>query len=184
MNLIIFGPPGAGKGTQSKFLEKKFNMFQLSTGDFLRKEVKNNTPIGKKISSIINSGAFVSDEIVSELIQNKNYHNRIIFDGYPRSISQAKNLEKLLNKYNQKIEIVLKLSVSLETIKKRILERQNLENRPDDIESVAIKRYKKYEESTEPLIEYYKKLDLLKVIDGERSVEQINKEISDIIALI
>ncbi len=188
MNLIIFGPPGAGKGTQSKFLEKKFNMFQLSTGDFLRKEVKNNTPIGKKISSIINSGAFVSDEIVSELIekiiQNKNYHNRIIFDGYPRSISQAKNLEKLLKIHNQKIDIVLKLSVSLETIKKRILERQNLENRPDDIESVAIKRYKKYEESTEPLIEYYKKLDLLKVIDGERSVEQINKEISDIIALI
>ena len=188
MNLIIFGPPGAGKGTQSKFLEKKFNMFQLSTGDFLRKEVKNNTPIGKKISSIINSGAFVSDEIVSELIekiiQNKNYHNRIIFDGYPRSISQAKNLEKLLNIHNQKIDIVLKLSVSLETIKKRILERQNLENRPDDIESVAIKRYKKYEEYTEPLIEYYKKLDLLKVIDGERSVEQINKEISDIIALI
>ena len=86
--------------------------------------------------------------------------------------------------HNQKIDIVLKLSVSLETIKKRILERQNLENRPDDIESVAIKRYKKYEETTEPLIEYYKKLDLLKVIDGERSVEQINKEISDIIALI
>ena len=124
MNLIIFGPPGAGKGTQSKFLEKKFNMFQLSTGDFLRKEVKNNTPIGKKISSIINSGAFVSDDIVSELIekiiQNKNYHNRIIFDGYPRSISQAKNLEKLLNIHNQKIDILLKLSVSLETIKKRI----------------------------------------------------------------
>ena len=131
MNLIIFGPPGAGKGTQSKFLEKKFNMFQLSTGDFLRKEVKKNTPIGKKISSIINSGAFVSDEIVSELIekiiQNKNYHNRIIFDGYPRSISQAKNLEKLLNIHNQKIDLVLKLSVSLETIKKRILEQINKE---------------------------------------------------------
>ena len=188
MNLIIFGPPGAGKGTQSKFLEKKFNMFQLSTGDFLRKEVKNDTPIGKKISSIINSGAFVSDEIVSELIekiiQNKNYHNRIIFDGYPRSISQAKNLEKLLNKYNQKIEIVLKLSVSFETIKKRILERQTLESRLDDSEAIAIKRYETYEQSTEPVIEYYKRLNLLKVIDGERSIEQINKEISDIIALI
>ena len=90
----------------------------------------------------------------------------------------------MLSKYKQKIDIVLKLSVSLETIKKRISERKIVEKRPDDNEDVAIKRYKTYEKSTEPVIEYYKKLNLLKVIDGERSIDQINKEISDIISLI
>ena len=188
MNLIIFGPPGAGKGTQSKFIAENFKLFQLSTGEFLRKEIKDNTEIGKKISSIINSGSLVSDIIVSDLIEkiisNKKYHNRIIFDGYPRSLAQAKNLDNLLNKNNQKIDIVLKLSVSLETVKKRITERRALENRPDDNEQIAVRRYKTYEKSTEPMIEYYKKMNLLKVVDGERSIDQINKEISDIIALI
>ena len=188
MNLVIFGPPGAGKGTQSKFIVKKFNMFQLSTGEFLRKEMSENTSIGKRISSVINAGNLVSDQIVSDLIEkiiSKNeYKNRIIFDGYPRNINQAKNLDNLLNKYKQKIDIVLKLSVSLETIKKRILERRKQENRIDDNEEVAVKRYQTYERSIEPVIEYYKKLNLLKIVDGERPINQINSEISDIISLI
>ena len=188
MNLVIFGPPGAGKGTQSKFIAEKFNLFQLSTGEFLRKEISNNTPIGKKISSIINEGNLVSDQIVSDLIEkiisNKDYKNRIIFDGYPRNLNQAKNLDNLLKKYKQKIDIVLKLSVSLQTIKKRILERRSQEKRPDDNEEIAAKRYETYEKSTEPIIEYYKKLNLLKVVDGERPIHHINTEISDIISLI
>ena len=188
MNIVIFGPPGAGKGTQSKFIEQKFNLYQLSTGEFLRKETLKKTSIGNKISSVINSGALVSDEIVSNLIEkiisDSKYKNRIIFDGYPRNLNQAKNLDNLLNKYNQKIDLVLKLSVSLETIKKRISERRTLEKRPDDNENVAIKRYQTYEKSTEPVIEYYKKLNLLKVVDGERSIDQISIEISDIISAI
>ena len=188
MNLIIFGPPGAGKGTQSKFIADKFKLFQLSTGEFLRKEIINNTEIGKKISTIINAGSLVSDDIVSNLIEkiisNTKYNNRIIFDGYPRSLAQAKNLDNLLKKYKQKIDLVLKLSVSLETVKKRISERKALEKRIDDNEEIAIKRYQTYEKSTEPVIEYYKKMNLLKAIDGERPIDQINKEISDIIALI
>jgi len=188
MNLIIFGPPGAGKGTQSKFIADNFNLFQLSTGEFLRKEITNNSEIGKKIASIMSSGSLVSDEIVSNLIEkiisNEIYNNRIIFDGYPRSLDQAKNLDRLLKKYKQKIDIVLKLSVSLDTVKKRISERRNLEKRSDDSEDIAIKRYNTYEKSTEPVIEYYKKMNLLKVIDGERSIDQINREIGDIIALI
>ena len=188
MNIVIFGPPGAGKGTQSKFIEQKFNLYQLSTGEFLRKEMSENTSIGKRISSVINAGNLVSDQIVSDLIEkiiSKNeYKNRIIFDGYPRNINQAKNLDYLLNKYKQKIDIVLKLSVSLETIKKRILERRKQENRIDDNEEVAVKRYQTYERSIEPVIEYYKKLNLLKIVDGERPINQINSEISDIISLI
>jgi len=188
MNVVIFGPPGAGKGTQSKFIVEKFDMFQLSTGEFLRNEMSQNTEIGKKITSVINSGALVSDGIVSNLIEkvisNKQYQNRIIFDGYPRNLNQARNLDDLLKKYNQKIGIVLKLSVSLETIKKRISERRTQEKRPDDNDAIAIKRYKTYEKSTEPIIEYYKRLNLLKVVDGESSIDQINNEISDIISLI
>ena len=188
MNLIIFGPPGAGKGTQSNFIAKKYNLFQLSTGEILRKQIKQKTDLGIKISPIINSGSFVPDDIVSKLIEKfineKIYNNRIIFDGYPRSLAQAKNLDYLLEKSKQKVNIVLKLTVSLETIKKRISERRTLEKRPDDSEEIAIKRYQTYEKSTEPVIEYYKKLNLLKVIDGERSIEQINNEISDIIAFI
>ena len=188
MNLIIFGPPGAGKGTQADFIVNKFNLYQLSTGEVLRNEIKNKTKLGKEISTIINSGTLVSDEIVKKLVENfisnNEYKNRLIFDGYPRNLIQAKTLSELLSKYDQKIDLVLKLSVSLETIKKRISERRSLEKRADDSEEIAIKRYNTYEKTTEPVIDYYKKLNLLKVIDGERSIDQINKEISDIITLI
>ena len=188
MNLIIFGPPGAGKGTQADFIVNKYNLYQLSTGELLRNEIKNKTELGKEISSIINSGSLVSDGIVKKLVEifisNKKYKDRLIFDGYPRNLNQVKTLNELLSKYEQKIDLVLKLSVSLETIKKRIIERQTLEKREDDSEEIAIKRYKTYEKSTEPVIEYYKKMNLLKLIDGERSIDQINKEISDIISLI
>ena len=188
MNIVIFGPPGAGKGTQSNYIANKFKLHQLSTGDLLRKEIKDQTKLGNEISSIINSGNLVSDQIVSDLIEkyisNPIYKSRLIFDGYPRNLNQAKNLNSLLTKRDQKIDIVLKLSVSLETIKKRISERRTLEKRPDDNEKVAIKRYETYEKSTEPVIEYYKKLNLLKVVDGERSIDQISIEISDIISAI
>ena len=185
MNIIIFGPPGAGKGTQSKFIAEKFRLFQLSTGEHLRKEIATNSDIGKKISNIINSGSLVSDNIVSDLIEkfisDKKYHNRIIFDGYPRSLTQAKNLDNLLKKYKQKIDIVFKLSVSLETIKKRISERQSQEKRSDDNEDTAIKRFKTYEKTTKPLIEYYKNSNLLKEVNGESTINEINIKISGLI---
>ena len=188
MNIVIFGPPGAGKGTQSKFIVNKYKLYQLSTGELLRDEIKNKTELGSKISSIINSGELVSDEIVDNLIEkfvsNYVYRDKIIFDGYPRNIIQAKNLDNILKKYNQKIDIVLKLSVSLDTVKKRILERQSQEKRADDSEELAIKRYKTYEKSSEIVIDYYKQSNLLKVVNGETGISEINTEISGLIDTI
>ncbi len=188
MNLVIFGPPGAGKGTQSKFVVKKYNLFQLSTGELLRTEINKKSKLGNEISSIINSGKLVSDDIVSNLIEKfvseEKFKNKLIFDGYPRNISQAKNLDILLKKYNQKIDLVLKLSVSLEIIKRRISERLAQESRADDNEETVITRYRTYEKSTEPVIEYYKRSNLLKVVNGEAGISEINTEISRIIDTI
>ena len=185
MNIVIFGPPGAGKGTQSNFIVKKFNLHQLSTGELLRKEIKDKTKLGKDIESIINSGNLVSDEIVSNLIEkyisNNMYKNKLIFDGYPRNLIQVKNLDFLLKKYNQKIDIVLKLSVSLKTIKKLISERKTLERRKDDNENIAVKRYEMYENNIEPVIEFYKQSKLLAVVNGEKPITEISDEISGLI---
>ena len=136
----------------------------------------------------MNSGSLVSDNIVSDLIEkvisDNKYHNRIIFDGYPRSLDQAENLDNLLKKYKQKIHIVLKLSVSLETIKKRISERQVQEKRTDDNDEIAIKRFKTYEKSSKPVMDYYIQSNLLKVINGEAEISEINSEISGLIDAI
>ena len=188
MNLVIFGPPGAGKGTQSSFIAKKFKLYQLSTGELLRNEIKNKTNLGKQISSIINLGNLVSNELVGSLIEkylsDKNYQNKIIFDGYPRNLIQAQTLNELLIKYNQKIHIALRLTVSLDTIIKRIKERSNLEKREDDSEEIAIKRYETYEKNIKPVIDFYKHSNLLKVVDGESSIIEINNEISALIESI
>ena len=107
MNIILFGPPGAGKGTQAQYLVKKLNGYQISTGDILREEIKKDTDIGKKIISNMNEGKFVSDDIVNSLLKNHVFDpikkEKLIFDGYPRSLTQAKNLDLLLNSSNQKI---------------------------------------------------------------------------------
>ena len=188
MNIVIFGPPGAGKGTQSNYIVKNFQLHQLSTGELLRKEIKNKTSLGNEISSIINSGNLVSDSIVSDLIEkyisNDIYKSRLIFDGYPRNLIQVKNLNNLLKKNDQKIDIVLKLSVSLETILKRISERKTLEQREDDNELIAVKRYKTYEKNIEPVIEFYKQSNLLSVVNGEKTISEISSEISGIIERI
>ena len=185
MNIVIFGPPGAGKGTQSNFIVEKYKLHQLSTGELLRKEIKDKTNLGLQIESIINSGNLVSDNIVSDLIEkyisDQTYKNRLIFDGYPRNLIQVKNLDNLLNKYDQKIDLVLKLSVSLEIIKKRILERKNLEHRADDSEKIAVRRFEMYEKNIEPVIKFYKQSNLLTVVNGEKAITEISDKISDLI---
>ena len=128
MNIILFGPPGAGKGTQARYLVKKLNSFQISTGDMLRDEIQNDTEIGKKIINDMNDGKFVNDEIVNELIKkaifNPQKKDNLIFDGYPRSISQAKNLDNLLKDSHQKIDFIFFLNVNKDTIIKRVEKRK------------------------------------------------------------
>ena len=159
MNIILFGPPGAGKGTQAKYLVKKLNNFQVSTGELLRYEITKNTEIGKIITDDMNNGKFISDKIVNNLIKkiifDPNKKNRLIFDGYPRSISQAKNLNLLLENSNQKIDFIFFLKVNKETIIERIKKRKFLEDRADDETNTILKRYDNYMLKTKPVLEFY-----------------------------
>ena len=191
MNIILVGPPGAGKGTQGNKIVKKFNLHKVSTGDLLRDEIRKDTNIGKKIKLLIDKGSFVSDEIINDLIEkiisNKKFNNRLIFDGYPRNLNQAFSLKKIFDKYNQKISIVISLQVDKNTIIKRILGRQIcekcgkifnlyfnpssneshscgedfLKTRSDDNEKTIKNRYETYLNKTLPIIDYYKKQNIL-----------------------
>ena len=181
MNIILFGPPGAGKGTQAKYLVKKLNNFQISTGDILREEIKNNSDIGKKIIDVMNDGRFVSDDIVNQLLEKQVFDpqkkNKLIFDGYPRSINQAKNLDLLLDSSNQKIDFVFFLNVNKETIIKRIQKRKILEKRSDDELDTILKRYDTYMETTKPVLDFYSKNSNFHEIDGSDDIEQITNKI-------
>ena len=181
MNIILFGPPGAGKGTQAKHLVKKLNGFQISTGEILRNEIKNNTEIGKVIIDDMDNGRFVSDEIVNTLIKKVVFDttkkNKLIFDGYPRSISQAKNLEILLKSSNQKIDFIFFLNVNKEIIIKRIEKRKILENRSDDEINTILKRYDTYMETTKPVLDFYAKNSNFYEIDGTLEIDEITSKI-------
>ena len=181
MNIILFGPPGAGKGTQAKYLVKKLNGFQISTGDILREEIKKDTEIGRKIIYNMNEGKFVSDEIVNNLLKkyvfDQNKKEKLIFDGYPRSLSQAKNLDLLLNGSNQKIDHIFFLNVNKETIIERIKKRKILEKRSDDDLETILKRYDTYIETTRPVLDYYSKNSNFHEIDGSMEIDQITNKI-------
>jgi len=212
VNVILFGPPGAGKGTQADNVVKSFNLFKFSTGDLLRKEIDNKTDLGNKIKFLMEEGSLVPDSIINNLIDkilsDKIYFNRLIFDGYPRNLDQAKNLDVLLNKYNQKISCVLNLQVDKNLLLKRILGRQictkcglifneyfkpatnknhHCENkflvkRSDDNEKTLLNRYETYLDKTLPILDYYKKLNLLYKINGKAEIDQIFEEIKGIIS--
>ena len=211
MNLIIFGPPGAGKGTQSSNIINNFNLKQVSTGDLLRNEIKTKTDLGKKIESIINKGELVSDDVVNILIRKiisdpKNL-NRLIFDGYPRTISQIHSLEKLLKKFNQKISVVINLYVEKDIVSKRIegrvictkcfkifnaylnpansknhkCEKKYLEKRTDDNSKTILNRYETYVVKTKAILDYYNKKGILHEIDGNQIIVEIYDKIKGIL---
>ena len=211
MNIVLFGPPGAGKGTQANYISDEFNLFKISTGDLLRKEIKKKSSLGIKIKTIIDKGSLVSDNIIDNLIEkvvsNKVYENRIIFDGYPRNLNQAKCLDSLTKKYNQKISCVLNLKVDFNIIVKRILGRQIcskcslifneffhpstnknhkcdskfLQKRSDDNENTIKNRLKAHSNETTPILNYYENQKLLTNINGMSKIDEIYKEIRLII---
>ena len=185
MNIIIFGPPGAGKGTQAKYLVKKLNSFQISTGDILRQEINKDSEIGKKIINNMNEGEFVEDEIVNKLLEkiifDPDKMNKLIFDGYPRTIEQGKNLEILLNKSNQKIDYILFLNVKKDSIIQRIEKRKILEKRSDDDASTILKRYDTYMEITKPVLDFYSSRSNFYEIDGSNEIAVISSKIAQII---
>ena len=212
MNLILFGPPGAGKGTQADKITHAFKLYKISSGDLLRDEINKKSNLGNAIKSAIDRGSLVSDKIINDLMDkiltNRKFNNKIIFDGYPRNLDQALNLDLLLKKHNQKISYVLSLNVDKEFILKRIMGRQTCTKcgsifnkyfkpatnknhkcgfdfiviRSDDNEKTISKRYQTYLDKTLPILDHYKKLNLLHEIDGKREINEIFKKISDIIA--
>ena len=211
MNIILFGPPGAGKGTQAQFIVKKHNYFQLSTGDLLREEVKLKTSLGAEIETLISNGKFASDKTVNTLLRksitNLKFRDRIIFDGYPRNVDQAKNLELILGEFNQTIGHIIFLNVSKDIIEKRIMGRMTcdkcnmtlneffnkneielhpcgkefLKKRKDDNFDVAITRYDTYMKTTRPVLDFYSKNANFTKIDGAGEIEQITNKINDVL---
>ena len=185
MNIILFGPPGAGKGTQAKYLVKKIDGFQISTGDILRDEIKKDTDVGKIIINDMNDGKFISDEIVNKLIKSIIFDplkkNKLIFDGYPRSLSQAKNLDLLLKESSQKIDLIFFLNVNKDTIIERIQKRKIIENRSDDELNITLRRYDRYMETTRPVLDFYSKKQNFHEIDGTLKISEITNKIDTFI---
>jgi adenylate kinase len=181
VNIVLFGPPGAGKGTQAKYLIKKLNSFQISTGELLREEIYKNSDIGKIITNDMKNGKFVSDEIVNSLIEkfisDPKKKNKLIFDGYPRSLSQAKNLDVLLEASNQKVDLILYLKVDKETVVKRLEKRKIIENRSDDETITILKRFDTYMNTTEPVLNYYSENPNFQEIDGSLEIDEITRKI-------
>jgi len=178
VNFLIFGPPGSGKGTQSVQLAKKFNLAHLSTGDMLRAEISSGTELGKKMSSIMEKGELVPDEVVIEMIANridsaKNVAG-FLFDGFPRPVAQTIALEKMLNDRNMKIDSMLVLDVDHDELVRRLIARAELSGRPDDKDPAVIEnRIDVYREKTEPIISYCRERGIYQPVKGMGTIEEI-----------
>ncbi len=183
MQIIIFGPPGAGKGTQAKLIQQYFNIPQLSTGELFRNAIKNQTELGKKVKSILDAGDLVPDEIVVDLvittIRQPKYENGYILDGFPRTIKQAELYDELLLKDNKELDAFISLEVPKEELIKRIKNRE--EGRDDDTPEKIKRRIEVYERQTFPVKEYYRDKGKLCEIDGIGTIEEIHQRIRDVL---
>lgn len=182
LNIALFGPPGAGKGTQSKLLMEKYNLVYISTGDILRAEIKEGTELGEKARSIIEKGGLVDDEIIVQIIERKikmnNQADGFLFDGFPRTLVQAYILEGLLLKLNTSLSCMVSLEVPHDELKKRLLNRAEIEKRKDDTEEVINVRLQEYETKTTPVANFYKEKGLFHPINGMDDVQTVFKDLT------
>jgi len=186
-NLILFGPPGSGKGTQSLRIAEKYNLVHISTGDIFRREIRNKSALGLRVQSIIERGELVPDDLLVDILrtalQQAGNSSGFVFDGFPRTIRQAEDLDKLLNETSEKVSLVLSLDVDEEEVVTRLLKRAQLEGRKDDTEEVIRNRMKVYHSQTHPLMEYYNKQKKFKSVTGVGSINDIFRDICKVIDL-
>ena len=183
---LLFGPPGAGKGTQAKLLVEKYNFHHVSTGDLLRKEIAKGTELGLKAKSLIDAGNFVDDAIVVGMIGSEIANNPevggFLFDGFPRTVAQAEILDQMLQKQGKSVDKVISIIISDEMVFERIQHRANIEGRKDDADPKTIQnRIDTYHAKTEPLIEYYKPQGKYNEICGVGTIEEIFAKISEVL---
>ena len=183
-NIVIFGAPGAGKGTQSDFIVEHFGLTHVSTGDLLRKEIAEQTELGKRIKNIMDAGQLVSDDIVVEMMDKAIAadKNGMLFDGFPRTVAQAETLDHLLAKYGRELTCMVQLEVPKVELMRRLLERAKIQGRADDNEATINNRLNEYNNKTLPVAEYYAKQGKQRVINGLGSIEDIANRIKAVIA--
>lgn len=185
LNLILFGPPGSGKGTQALLLKDKYNLLHVSTGDMFRMHTKNNTPLGIRVKEIMDSGELVPDSITIEMLEEEVQNNPqvkgFIFDGFPRTVPQAQALDLFLEGKGEKIDAVIQLEVSEEEIKHRIAEREKISGRADDDAVKVLKRLEEYFSKTIHVIPYYTAQNKVTKLNGIGNIEDINVSISQVI---
>lgn len=185
LNIVIFGPPGAGKGTQSEKLIEKYNLKHISTGDLFRWHTKNDTELGLKVKQIMNSGELVSDDItiamLNEEVEKNPDSGGFLFDGFPRTVAQAEALDKLMESKDTQIHHVVELKVSEDEVKKRIAKRRELENRADDADDKLLKRIDEYFTKTVHVLPYYSELGRLSTVNGIGDIDEISVSITNIL---
>lgn len=211
MKIILLGPPGSGKGTQARFITEKYGISGISTGDMLRDEVKNKTELGLKAKEYMDAGKLVPDDLVIKMVEERLNKEGYVLDGFPRTLSQAKSLDKILDRMNERIDYVIYIDISEEELIKRMSGRRickdcgsvyhllfnppkvdgkcdlcegELYQRDDDKEETIRKRLKVYKEDTKPLIKYYKDKGILRRVDGSKDIEEVKNTIEDIISNI
>lgn len=185
LNIVIFGPPGCGKGTQSAKLIEKYKLVHLSTGDVIRKEIKSGSEFGKQLQNIVEKGELVPYELIIKILESALDRNKsasgFIFDGFPRTIAQAEDLDKILAKDNQSISMVVSLCIHDDKVVERLLKRAQIEGRKDDTEEVITNRLKIYKEQTCPLINFYRNQGKYVEVEGDCGIDDIFCQISKIV---
>jgi adenylate kinase len=186
INIVLFGKPGAGKGTQAEFLKTKYNLTHLSTGDIFRFNIKNDTELGKLAKTYMDKGDLVPDEVTIQMLQSevdKNPHSAgFLFDGFPRTLAQAEALDKFLESKNQEITATVALEADDNILVARLLERGKTSGRPDDQDEEKIRnRYDEYNQKTAPLMDYYKSQEKFYGVDGIGTIEEVTNRLSKVI---